>query len=198
MEENDWSFIIKLHSLIEAAATQLLVVTLGKPELEDIISLLELSGQRTGKLAFFKSMNTLDSSSRRFIQSLSEIRNSFVHDVSNVDVTLEEYFFNLVEEKQKGFNTAFKWGYKEIEQVPIEKGENTFDAYEVFKLISLSLMRITLYKKAIFYGSIVVLHQMHSKIERRYAEEHLRKIDESQAALLEQYFKDFSSLDEDT
>jgi hypothetical protein len=48
LDEDDWSFVIKLHSLIEAAATHLLVVTLDKPELESIISRLELSGQTTG------------------------------------------------------------------------------------------------------------------------------------------------------
>lgn len=59
LDENDWSFVIKLHSLIESAATRLLVVALGKPELEEIISRIELSGKTTGKLAFFQKFKSL-------------------------------------------------------------------------------------------------------------------------------------------
>jgi hypothetical protein len=121
LDEDDWSFVIKLHSLIEAAATHLLVVTLGKTERENIISHLELSGQTTGKLAFFKSMELLDSRSRSFIQTLSEVRNKLVHDVSNVSITLDQYVSNLKEDERKGFNTAFKWGYKDETQVQIKK-----------------------------------------------------------------------------
>ena len=186
LDEDDWSFIIKLHSLIEAAATHLLVVTLGKDELETIISRLELSGQTTGKVAFFKSMELLDSPSRRFIRSLSEVRNKLVHDVSNVSITLEQYVSNLKEEEKKGFNTAFKWGYKDETQVQIKKGEDEYDVHEFIKLIAVILMKLSQYKLAIWFGSIIVLRQMYVKVSRGHFEKQMKEIDDKLISLIMQ------------
>jgi hypothetical protein len=107
--------------LIEAAANHLLLIALGKPELENIICRLELSGQTTGKFAFFKNMNFLDTESLTFIQNLSEVRNNLVHDVSKVSITLEQYVSNLNDEKRKKINAAFKWKSKKTNEVQIKK-----------------------------------------------------------------------------
>lgn len=182
--KDDWSFVIKLHSLIEAAATHLLVVTLGKTEIENIISCFELSGQTTGKLAFFKSMELLDSRSRSFIQTLSEVRNKLVHDVSNVNITLDQYVSNLKEDERKGFNTAFKWGYKEETQVQIKKGEDEYDVREAIKLIAVILMNHLQYKLAIWVGSIIVLRQMYAKVSRGHFEKQMKEIDDKLISLI--------------
>jgi hypothetical protein len=50
-EEDDWSFVIKAHALVEAAMTQLLVHELHKPQLGDIIARLDMTAP-FGKLAF--------------------------------------------------------------------------------------------------------------------------------------------------
>lgn len=52
--ENDWSFIVKLHSFLEAACTQLITSALSKNELEDIISRLDMSDKSKGKSALIK------------------------------------------------------------------------------------------------------------------------------------------------
>lgn len=89
--ENDWSFIIKVHALIEAAISHLLTEHLRKPELADLFSRLDISNKVTGKAAFVKALGLLGEPERRFISSMSELRNKLVHDVRNVNFDLSEY-----------------------------------------------------------------------------------------------------------
>jgi hypothetical protein len=41
LQEDDWSFVIKMHSLLETAVSQLLTNALGRNELADIFAALE-------------------------------------------------------------------------------------------------------------------------------------------------------------
>lgn len=90
-KEDDWSFVIKLHSLIEAAVSSLIIEALGHTQLSETIAGLELSNKTTGKMAFVKALNLVNEDHRRFIHKLSEIRNDFVHGISNVSIDLREY-----------------------------------------------------------------------------------------------------------
>lgn len=87
---NDWSFIIKVHALIEAAISHLLTEHLQQPELEGVFSRLDMSNKATGKVAFIKALGLLAEPERRFVSSLSELRNKLVHDVRNVNFDLAE------------------------------------------------------------------------------------------------------------
>jgi hypothetical protein len=89
--EDDWSFIIKVHALIEAAVSHLLCSVLGKDTLADVFSHLELSDKRRGKMAFAAALGLLEKPDRRFVSSLSELRNTLVHDVTNVGFSLSKY-----------------------------------------------------------------------------------------------------------
>jgi hypothetical protein len=90
LKEDDWSFIIKLHALVDAAIAHLLAETAGRPELLDVFSRLPLGG-RNGKLAFAEALDCLDEQDRLFIQVLSEIRNKFAHDVRDAGASLTEH-----------------------------------------------------------------------------------------------------------
>lgn len=90
-EEDDWSFIIKTHALIEAAVSHLLCSALDKPVLAEAFSHLELSDKRRGKIAFAAALDLLEKRDRRFISSLSELRNTLVHDVRNVNFSLSHH-----------------------------------------------------------------------------------------------------------
>src|SRR3546814_18866509 len=57
--EDDWSFVIKLHALFEAACTHLLLFHFKEPELTDIFARLELSNKATGKIAFLGKLELL-------------------------------------------------------------------------------------------------------------------------------------------
>lgn len=106
MREDDWSFVIKLHALVEAAVTHLLVIASGTDKLGDVYTLLELSDSRKGKLAFVRELDLLSDKYRRLIKTLSEIRNNLVHDIKNVGITLDDYVGKLDKQQRQSFIEA--------------------------------------------------------------------------------------------
>ena len=107
LEEDDWSFIIKLHTLIESAVTFLLIYHLKENGLNQIISRLELSNKTSGKIAYLKSLDLLGKDSRRFISTLSELRNKIVHDVRNCKFSLKNFISSLEDKDVIKFAKAF-------------------------------------------------------------------------------------------
>ena len=113
LQETDWSFVIKLHALLETAVSQLLVHTLGHNELADVFARLEMSNTQTGKLAFVNALHVLPKAHVEFIRALSELRNQLVHRVKNVNFNLTEYF-SLERKRRSTANAkklADKWGF---------------------------------------------------------------------------------------
>lgn len=113
-EKNDWSFIIKIHSLVETAISHYLAVKIGNNKLETVFQRLPLSTATGGKIDFLKAIGLLGQS-RGFIVLLSRIRNHYVHVVSNVSLRFEDYLdsnaeiFNaLVNEFRKAFSQVSK------------------------------------------------------------------------------------------
>src|SRR2546425_2976603 len=105
LKEDDWSFIIKLHALVEAAVSHLLAATCGE-KLLDVFARLDLSSDAIGKVAFAKSLDVLDAGERTFIRKLSEIRNSFAHDVRQAGTTLAAYVAVLDPNQLKSLKVA--------------------------------------------------------------------------------------------
>jgi hypothetical protein len=114
--EDDWSFVIKSHAFLEAALTHLLADHLGKEDLLPVFAYLETSNVRTGKLAFVKAFDLLDKGARRFIHTLSELRNDLVHEVSNVNFNFADYVANLSDKERKEFIGAFDYAFVEVAQ----------------------------------------------------------------------------------
>jgi len=114
--EDDWSFVIKSHAFLEAALTHLLADHLGKEDLLPVFAYLETSNVRTGKLAFVKAFDLLDKGARRFIHTLSELRNDLVHEVSNVGFNFADYVSNLSDKERKEFIGAFDYVFVEVVQ----------------------------------------------------------------------------------
>jgi hypothetical protein len=107
LKEDDWSFIIKLHALIECSCTELLLHHFKKPDLSKVISRLELSNTTTGKLALLSSLKLLQDIDKKYIISLSELRNSLVHNVRNCNFELKEMVDGFNEQQLKSFAIAF-------------------------------------------------------------------------------------------
>jgi len=105
--EDDWSFIIKVHALLEAAISHLLCRVLGRNELAEVLCFVELSDKRAGKMAFVRALGLLEKPDRRFISSLSELRNQLVHKVRNADFDLQAHVNGLTPEKFKAFAQNF-------------------------------------------------------------------------------------------
>jgi hypothetical protein len=114
--EDDWSFVIKSHAFLEAALTHLLADHLGKDDLVPVFAYLETSNVRTGKLAFVKAFDLLDKGARRFIHTLSELRNDLVHEVSNVNFKFDTHVAGLTDKERKEFIGAFDYAFVEVVQ----------------------------------------------------------------------------------
>jgi hypothetical protein len=124
-EDDDWSFIIKLHSLIEAAVTHTLIIALGDNRLEGVIAALQLGHKKTGKLAFVVALDLLHELSVKLIIKLSDLRNILVHKISNVQFNLEEYVNNLNKAQLNEFVEIFGFGFTDalIESYDISVGK---------------------------------------------------------------------------
>ncbi|MCP3019082.1 hypothetical protein [Cupriavidus basilensis] len=81
LKEDDWSFLIKLHALFEAALSHVIVHRLGCETLSGPMSRLEMSDKDKGKIAFASALGLIGQDERRYIIQLSQLRNRCVHDV---------------------------------------------------------------------------------------------------------------------
>jgi hypothetical protein len=168
-KEDDWSFVIKLHSLIEAAISSLIIEALGHTQLSEAISRLELSNNTTGKMAFVKALNLMNEEHRRYIRKLSEIRNDFVHGISNVSIDLREYLNKPG--KSEAATKAFCLGIEKIE-------------FDERKLSNVEYMREDP-KYVIWMGGVVCLSLAYVKRLQAIHKRELRKIKERKLGQLE-------------
>jgi hypothetical protein len=106
-KEDDWSFVIKTHAVLEAAVAHLLTAIVGVPSLQRLFARLELSGSTLGKVAVAKDLDLLDERDRRFIRSFSELRNDLVHDIRYVNFTFAAHVAAMDEAHVRQFTTKF-------------------------------------------------------------------------------------------
>lgn len=104
-EEDDWSFVIKAHALVEATITHLLTAAVDA-RLRGVFERLELSNSQTGKAVFAEKLGLIGEAERKFIRWFSELRNSLVHDVRNVTFTFETYSERLDKNQRSVFSDA--------------------------------------------------------------------------------------------
>jgi hypothetical protein len=145
ISEEDWSFVIKVHALFEATLSQLLSHHLGRPELLEVISRLDISNTSTGKLAIAKALGYLEEEERRLIRSWSELRNALVHDVTNTSFNLKAHISLISPKLQKQFLRGF---YMEAwYQTDIENNEGFLAAIEDPKMF-------------LYQGALSLLYQL--------------------------------------
>jgi hypothetical protein len=142
---DDWSFVIKVHALIEGAVSHLLTEMVGQPKLADLFSLLELSNLRTGKVAFAKALECLDGDELQTIRKLSELRNRLVHDVSNVDFKFSDWTKGLDPQQLGQWTAAFLPGDS------IDVGDHEIPTRQYFK----ENARISVWLRCLFLLSLV-------------------------------------------
>ena len=106
LSEDDWSFVIKSHALLEAAVSQLLTHHIGDQRLASIVERLELSNMQVGRLAFVRALDLLDKPHHRFIRSLSELRNDLVHDVHSTRFHFSDHLAAMDKNQISAF---WKW-----------------------------------------------------------------------------------------
>ncbi|EOU2464777.1 hypothetical protein ACNTOD_003771 [Vibrio navarrensis] len=112
--EDDWSFVIKLNALFEAAATQALVGRLGCLELEDSLSYIDFGNSKFGKVALLKKLGCISSLEAKFLQMLFELRNKLAHNIRFVNFTFESHLSSMDANQIKSFVNAVKCGNEQI------------------------------------------------------------------------------------
>ncbi len=90
-EDDDWSFIIKLHALIEAALTRALSEHFrATPAEEEVFARMSVGGAN-GKVRLARAAGLIDAGSAQFLSRLSKYRNEMVHRIDNVYFDLEKH-----------------------------------------------------------------------------------------------------------
>jgi len=166
LKDDDWSFIIKIHALLEAVASQLLANATGDIRLQKVFDRLELSNKDTGKMAFLKALELLTKKQKAYIILISNIRNDVVHDIKNMNFNFMNYIANMDDNQKASF----------IDRIIY------FDATDkqriVWRDFTLSKPR-----ESIYLATFYLIIQVHSKLkniilEREYAAETIQSVKE--------------------
>ncbi|HGS5350145.1 TPA: hypothetical protein ACMDR5_003552 [Vibrio cholerae] len=96
--ESDWGYIVKSHALYESLFSSLLCVAFDNSNLEKSLLKLPMNG-KCSKVSFLSSLDLISTEHKDkifpFINSLSQIRNYIVHDASNLNFNIQDYFDTL-------------------------------------------------------------------------------------------------------
>jgi len=103
MNESDWSFVIKLNALIEAACTDSLVALLYAPELRDALSALDLAHPKYGKIALLRTMGSITSQQASVLQEIYQLRNKLAHNVHQVNFSFRAHIAGLDKQQKRNF-----------------------------------------------------------------------------------------------
>lgn len=109
--DNDWSFVIKVHALVEMALNMLITGAIGQ-KLNDIVARLDTGDRRYGKLAFVKELELLPSEARKFVRQLGELRNELAHDVRKVDFSLANWIAHLPKAELDNFLNSLNFDFE--------------------------------------------------------------------------------------
>jgi len=107
--DDDWSFVLKLHALMEVSMTILLTERIGgrslpdSPELTKTLSHLDMSRTDVGKVTLAFTLGLINKRDRRLLYFLSELRNTFVHNIKNVSLTLQDYVATFDQNQRNTF-----------------------------------------------------------------------------------------------
>jgi hypothetical protein len=155
---DDWSFIIKVHALMEASVSYLLVHHFGDDRLARVFDFMELSDKRRGKIAIVSALDLLPDFSRRFLAKLSELRNSVVHNVGQVGFKLPDHVRALNKEQFESFATAVESiDYAEVDFGPNNEQKRAWVAMAAKELI---------YRSALYVMVMIYQHKEVSELKR--------------------------------
>lgn len=107
--DDDWSFVIKVQALVEAAVTEAIVAKLGKVAVKNTVERLPLADEQIGKLALAKELNILTKEQRRFVRKMAELRNRLAHRVQDIDFTFKAYLESLSDAQAREWRESVVW-----------------------------------------------------------------------------------------
>ncbi len=113
INEDDWSFVIKLSAFLEAVCTDILLTKFKDEKLENSLALLDYANPRCGKINFLEKMQVLEKEQAQVLYELATIRNNIVHKVENINFTFENYIKGLDKPQKQAFVKKFGHGINE-------------------------------------------------------------------------------------
>jgi hypothetical protein len=108
-DDDDWSFVIKAHALIEAAVTSSVVAHSGNERLKRTIERLSLIGDNVSKLALAKEFALMSPEQCRFVKMIAKLRNKLAHEIDQIDFTFEAYMASLDSEAKSEWQQSIVW-----------------------------------------------------------------------------------------
>jgi hypothetical protein len=109
LAEDDWSFIIKLSALFEAASGQALGAKLQHPEIENELAYLEQSK----KINLITKLDIITKEQSTFLIKLCELRNKLVHNICEVTFDFEAHTSNFDKRAKRSFAKVYGHGIDE-------------------------------------------------------------------------------------
>ena len=100
LQEDDWSMVIKMHALLEASLSRIIVYALGDDRLSDIITRVDFGDAKKGKVKIASTLGLIEKDEARFLRWFTELRNTLVHNVSNVNFNFKEYYEALADREK--------------------------------------------------------------------------------------------------
>lgn len=105
-DADDWTFVITLHAMMEAVLNNMIIVKLGYLELREIVSKMDTGDRQRGKLAWAKQLGLLTERERKFIRTLSELRNNIVHNIRNFEFSFQKWISEMKPADFKNFKDS--------------------------------------------------------------------------------------------
>ena len=119
--DDDWTFVIKLHAMVEAALSHLILSRLNEPKLAKIISRLDTNDKRKGKIAFIKAYELLPDNALLFVRKLSDLRNIAIHGIKGFGLDIATYLRDAKEEERANWGIAIgSYAEKPLTKAQIE------------------------------------------------------------------------------
>lgn len=117
LQEDDWSFVIKLNALFEGACTHVLTDRLHVPELADAFAQLDLLNTRYGKVELLRALGAISSEQVTFLRKLGELRNGLVHNIADVGFSFDSYVVGLDPNQLNSLVKSIGHGAKETIEI---------------------------------------------------------------------------------
>jgi hypothetical protein len=114
-EDDDWSFVIKIQTLVEAAVTEAVVGVVGEPRLKKLVERLPLTDDEVGKLGVATDLGLITKRQRRFIRKMAALRNHLAHKVEYVDFSFDKYLASKDAAALRDWKESISWFTKEDE-----------------------------------------------------------------------------------
>lgn len=161
-KDDDWSFLIKSHALMESVCSYLLTSYFNDAKFKDIFSRIEMSDMKIGKIAFLRAAGLIEKDEARFIRGLSELRNKVVHNIEGVNFKFLDHINKLDKNQRKNFADTFGYVYAEEDQ------DGTRSINDHHRILSSP-------KLAIWWGAMMLLTMLKMKIETHHFKEEAKK-----------------------